>query len=303
MSQQQDKNWLLLLHQVPPSPAYLRAKILRRLNQIGALPIKNSAYLLPDTADHLEDFQWLRSEIVDGGGAAWIFNVAPSSLSNTQIVDRFRELRSQDYKQLLDIVSATPEDWQKLKRKFQDIRAIDFFGAPGRGEVESAMQYIEQKSRGSEPQKTVKPDLKDVAGRIWVTRNNVRVDRIASAWLIRRFIDPAARFLLVDPNQYIPAPGQIRFDMFDGEFTHEGDRCTFEVLLAYCSRSDVALEAMAEMVHDIDMKDEKYQRPETSGFAVMISGIVALHSSDEHRFEEGARLLEATYAALTAARL
>src|SRR5712692_9639587 len=243
MSQQQDKNWLLLLHQVPPSPAYLRAKILRRLNQIGALPIKNSAYLLPDTADHLEDFQWLRSEIVDGGGAAWIFNVAPSSLSNTQIVDRFRELRSQDYKQLLDIVSATPEDWQKLKRKFQDIRAIDFFGAPGRGEVESAMQYIEQKSRGSEPQKTVKPDLKDVAGRIWVTRNNVRVDRIASAWLIRRFIDPAARFLLVDPNQYIPAPGQIHFDMFDGEFTHEGDRCTFEVLLTHCSRSDAALEA------------------------------------------------------------
>src|SRR6266849_455359 len=165
MSQQQDQRWLLLLHQVPPSPPYLRAKVLRRLNQLGALPIKNSAYLLPDTADHLEDFQWLRSEIVDGGGAAWIFNVAPSSLFNTQIEDQFRELRSQDYKQLLDTVSATPEDWQKLKRKFEDIRAIDFFGAPGREEFESAMQSLEQKLRRPEPHKTAKPDLKDVAGR------------------------------------------------------------------------------------------------------------------------------------------
>ncbi len=100
MSQQQHHEWLLLLHQVPPSPPYLRAKVLRRLNQLGALPIKNSAYLLPHFSEHLEDFQWLRSEIIAAGGEAWIFNVAPASLSDSEIQGRFRELRSQDFRRI-----------------------------------------------------------------------------------------------------------------------------------------------------------------------------------------------------------
>ncbi len=136
-----------------------------------------------------------------------------------------------------------------------------------------------------------------------MTRKGVKVDRIATAWLIRRFIDPAARFLFVNENDYVPVTGQIRFDMFEGEFTHEGDLCTFEVLLVHSSRSDAALEAIAQMVHDIDVKDEKYQRPQTSGFAAMITGIAALHPTDEQRIEEGARLLEATYVALKAGRV
>jgi hypothetical protein len=291
------------LHQVPPSPPYLRAKVLRKLNQLGALSIKNSAYLLPYSTDHLEDFQWVKSEIVAGGGEAWVFSVAPESLSDSEIQDRFRELRSQEYKQLLDAANADPEDWPKLKRKFESIREIDFFDAPGRKEIESLMQSIEQQLRGAEPRKTTKPDLKNLAGATWVTRKGVKVDRISSAWLIRRFIDPSASFLFVDENQYAAAPGQIRFDMFEGEFTHEGDLCTFEVLLAHSSRSNAALEAIAQMVHDIDVKDEKYQRPETSGFAAMIAGIVALHNADEQRIAEGARLLEATYAALEGGRV
>src|SRR5690242_4889571 len=198
MSQQQCHKWLLLLHQVPPSPPYLRAKVLRRLNQLGALPIKNSAYLLPHSSDHLEDFQWLRSEIVTGGGDAWIFTVAPLSLSDSDTEDRFRELRAQDYKQLLDAATADPVDWQKLKRRFEEVRAIDFFGAPGREDFESLMESIEQPSRGGEPRKATKPELKNVSGGTWVTRKGVKVDRIATAWLIRRFIDPAARFLFVN---------------------------------------------------------------------------------------------------------
>ena len=297
MSQQQHPQWLLLLHQVPPSPPYLRAKVLRRLNQLGALAIKNSAYLLPYSPDHLEDFQWLRSEIVATGGDAWIFAVAPVSLSDSDTQDQFRELRAQDYKQLLDMATANPVDWHKLKRRFEEVRAIDFFGAPGREEFESLMESIERQSRGGEPPKATKPELKNVSGGTWVTRKGVKVDRIATAWLIRRFIDPAARFLFVDENDSVHASGQIRFDMFQGEFTHEGELCTFEVLLAHSARSDAALTAIAQMVHDIDMKDQKYQRPETSGFAAMIAGIVALHAADEQRIEAGARLLEATYAA------
>jgi hypothetical protein len=301
MSQQQYDRWLLLLHQMPPSPPYLRAKVLRRLNRIGALPIRNSAYLLPDTPDHLEDFQWLKSEIVDGGGEAWIFRVAPVSWCDSEIIGRFSELRTQDYKQLLDTLNASPQDLQKSKRKFNVIRAIDFFRAPGREEVETLMQSMEQRARGVEPRKAPKPDLKGVAGRVWVTRRGVNVDRMASAWLIRRFIDPAATFRFVDAKEHVPAPGQVRFDMFEGEFTHEGDQCTFEVLLAHTSLNDAALEVIAQIVHDIDVKDDKFQRPETSGFSAMISGIVALNSGDEQRIEEGARLLEATYAALSVA--
>src|SRR5215471_18275231 len=130
-------DWLLLLHQIPPSPPYLRAKILRKLNQLGALSIKNSAYLLPYSSDHLEDFQWVKSEIIAGGGEAWIFGVAPESLSDFEIQERFREFRSHEYKQLLDAAIANPEDWRRLKRRFEATREIDFFDAPGRKEVES----------------------------------------------------------------------------------------------------------------------------------------------------------------------
>jgi len=277
--------------------------VLRKLSQLGALPIKNSAYLLPYSADHLEDFQWVKSEIVAGGGGAWIFSVALESLSDSEIQDRFRELRSEDYKQLLDAANADPQEWPKLKRKFESILEIDFFDAPGRKEVESFMQSIEQQLRNGNARTTTKPDLKNVTGATWVTRKGVKVDRISSAWLIRRFIDPSAKFLFVDENQYATAPGHVRFDMFEGEFTHEGDMCTFEVLLAHSSRSDPALEAIAQMVHDIDVKDEKFQRRETSGFAAIISGIIALHKDDEQRIAEGGRLLEATYAALKAGRV
>jgi len=303
MSQQQYNRWLLLLHQVPPSPPYFRAKVLRRLNQLGALPIKNSAYLLPESADHLEDFQWLKSEIVGGGGEAWIFRVSPATVSDAEIEDRFRELRTHDYKQLLDTLNANRDDWQKTKRKFKDVQAIDFFGAPGREEVRSMIASLENQSRMPESTAAVKPDLKSVTGRTWVTRRGAKVDRIATAWLIRRFIDPTARFVFVDEAEFVHQPEQIRFDTFAGEFTHEGEQCTFEVLLGHSSLRDAALDAIAQLVHDIDIKDEKFQRPETSGFAAMIAGIVALHTSDDERITEGAKLLEAVYAAFKAGKV
>src|ERR1041385_2764876 len=298
VTQQQYTKWWLLLHQVPPSPPYLRAKVLRRLNQLGACAIKNSAYLLPGSVEHLEDFQWLKSEIIAGGGEAWIFSVAPGGLADPELQERFRQLRTQDYKQLLDAMSSNPEDWRKLKRKFDEVRAIDFFNSPGREEVESLMRSMEQRESGIEPRKPGKPNLNGIAGATWVTRKGVKVDRISSAWLIRRFIDASARFLFVDESHHTLAPGQIRFDMFEGEFTHEGELCTFEVLVKELARRDAALEAIAQMVHDIDVKDDKYQRPETNGFAAIIYGIGALHASDDQRIEEGARLLDATYAAL-----
>lgn len=137
-------------------------------------------------------------------------------------------------------------------------------------------------------------------GRTWVTRAGVHVDRIASAWLIRRFIDPAARFRLVAPEGYRPAPDELRFDMFEAEFTHEGDRCTFETLLVRFALDDPALAALGDIVHDIDFKAPTFARAETPGVAAVIDGIAATVPSDEARLEQGAALLDGLYAVLSA---
>lgn len=290
--------------------------MLRKLNQLGAFAIKNSAYLLPETPDTTEDLQWIRSEVTHQGGEAWLFRVdALGGLSSASLREAFRSLRAPDYKQLLDLSvellrairesGDEPSDghgtsWHKLQRKFEEVKRIDFFEAAGRKELETIMETIATAIRGPQPQ-SAKPELNSLAGRTWVTRRGVKVDRIATAWLIRRFLDPAARFVFVDPDRHSPASGEIRFDMFEGEFTHEGDLCTFEVLLDHSGRRDPALDAIAQVVHDIDLKDGKHQRPETAGIATLIAGIVALHAADERRIEEGSRLWDATYAALRAA--
>ena len=135
-------------------------------------------------------------------------------------------------------------------------------------------------------------------GRTWVTRTGIFVDRIASAWLIRRFIDPEARFKFVPPQGYRPKPGELRFDMFEAEFTHEGNRCTFEVLLERFHLDDPALGVLAEIVHDIDLKDDKFGRDEAPGVAAVVFGIVAAHDDDATRLDRGGALFDDLYAQL-----
>ncbi|HEX6117954.1 MAG TPA: chromate resistance protein ChrB domain-containing protein, partial [Dongiaceae bacterium] len=137
---------------------------------------------------------------------------------------------------------------------------------------------------------------KDLKGRVWVTREGVHVDRIASAWLIRHFIDPDASFKFVPARSHAPTAGELRFDMFDAEFTHEGDRCTFEVLLAHAAlESDRALHAIAEIVHDIDLKDGKFAREEAAGIKTLIAGICMATSDDEERIARGKGVLDDLY--------
>ena len=137
-------------------------------------------------------------------------------------------------------------------------------------------------------------------GRTWVTREGVHVDRIASAWLIRRFIDPDARFKFVPARGYVPRRGELRFDMFDAEYTHEGERCTFETLLARFGLRDRALAAIGAIVHDIDCKDERFGRPETAGVASLIRGIARSYEEDAARLERGSAVFEDLYSALSA---
>ena len=177
--------------------------------------------------------------------------------------------------------------------------ALDFFEAPGRSaandalstaEVALAPDHVRHASPGS------RIDRGKYRARTWVTRQGVFVDRIASAWLIRRFIDPDARFRFVTSEAYKPTPNELRFDMFEGEFTHEGDRCTFEVLIDRFMPNDPALQAIAEVVHDIDLKDGKFGRDDTPGIERVLGGIASAHSDDAARVERARQLFDELHA-------
>lgn len=293
--------WLLLFHQIPPKPAYLRVKAWRRLQAIGAVALKNTIYALPTSAETLEDLQWLRREIVESGGEASIVEARLlDGITDGDAKALFLAARDADYAELVEEARSLDLDAEdaltklsRLRRRFEETRRIDFFGAEGREAADGLLSQLERKL-GGEPMSApaMVGDLKD---RVWVTRRGVQVDRIASAWLIRRFIDPKARFKFVAPQGYVPQPGELRFDTYDGEFTHEGDRCTFEVLALRFARGDAALAAIAEIVHDIDLKDAKFDRPEAAGLALAFSGIAAGETSDEARLEKGGALLDGLY--------
>ncbi len=283
--------WLLLLHQIPPKPPYFRAKILRRLAQIGALPVKNSAYLLPKTEDTLEDFEWICREIKSEGGTAWLFSAETLvGLTDPQIEAAFRQLRAADYS---DLLAAAPDlDDAKLTERFAQLKKIDFFEHPARAQVEALILHRQGQAREETPSSLFPPP-----GSTWVTRHGIKVDRIASAWLIRRFLDPQAHFQFVDTATYQHAPGELRFDMFEGEFTHQRDLCTFEVLIARHNllAENPGLQPIGEMVHDIDLKDTRYLRPETSGLSRMLDGLCARVPDDETRLAQGSQIFEALY--------
>lgn len=186
-----------------------------------------------------------------------------------------------------------------MRKRLADVMAIDFFGATGQLGAEGAVAELESRLTANEDLDAAEPQaaptLADLKGHIWVTRKGVHVDRIACSWLIRRFIDSDAVIRFVPGKDYVPKPGELRFDMFEGEFTHEGDRCSFEVLLARVDLDDPALQALAEIVHDIDLKDGKFAREEAAGIAHLIAGIAIAHADDEARIAEGAPVFDNLY--------
>lgn len=301
--------WLFLIHQIPPQPAYLRVKAGRRLQRLGAVAVKNSVYVLPDTAQAREDFAWLQREIAGDGGEAVVCEVRlAAGLSDEQVEALFRAARDEDYAAVArdagQLAAApgeapTPAALARLRKRLDDVAAIDFHGAPGRADAEAALAGLESRLRRAGPSPEA-PGGGDLRGRTWVTRADVFVDRIATAWLVRRFVDPAARFRFVAGARHRPAAGEVRFDMFEGEFTHQGDRCTFEVLLEHLGlRGDLGLAAIAAVVHDIDLKDGRFGRPETAGVELLLAGIARAETDDLRRIERGAALFDALYASAT----
>jgi hypothetical protein len=310
--------WLLLVHQLPPKPAYLRVKIWRRLQALGAVTVKNSVYVLPASERTQEDFEWTLKEVVEGGGEGMICEARlVDGLSDQDIRALFNQARETDYDAIAesardlgatltgDITTASRAEAKarlaKLKTEVTRVGEIDFFGANGRETVDGLIGALAAQLREDEPMGTTPGETPETSGmntlkgRLWVTRQGLYVDRIASAWLIRRFIDPQAQFKFVPAKGYVPQADELRFDMFEAEFTHEGDRCTFEVLLARSGLANPALTTIGEIVHDIDLKDGKFGRDETSGIARLIEGIAMLSKDDGQRLERGMTVFDDLY--------
>ena len=307
--------WLLLIHQLPPAPAYLRVKTARQLQKLGAVAVKNSVYVLPNTDAAQESFAWLAKEIAAAGGEATLCESNfVGGTSDDVVRELFHTARRRDYEELATDARAAlkalgratrPDETKlaageaslaRLRKRLHDVVELDFFGAPGREAVTAMLATIER--RLTAPVDSVPEHhlgAPRVRGAVWVTRAGVHVDRIASAWLIKRFIDPEAKLKFVPPKGFQPAAGELRFDMFEAEYTHEGERCTFEVLAQRFEIDDAAVEAIGQVVHDIDVRDARFGRPETPGVERLINGIALTRPEDEDRIALGAQLFDALY--------
>ena len=257
-------------------------------------------------------------EIVEGGGDASLCEARfVEGLSDDQVEALFQAARGTEYDQVAEEARRLAEtplpdrqveetrrtqsevDLARLKRRLAELVAIDFFGAPGREAAEGLVSGVEARMRdkrlGKQIMSTAVARREDFQGKTWVTRKGIYVDRMASAWFIRRFIDSGARFKFVPAKGYNPLSGELRFDMFEAEFTHEGDRCTLEVLIERTGLNDPALSPIAEIVHDIDLKDSKFGRQETPGIERLIAGIAMAHKDDETRLARGTAVFDDLY--------
>lgn len=304
--------WLLLIHQLPQNPPYFRVKIWRRLQAIGAVAVKASVYALPASDETQEDFQWLLRDIEAGGGEAVICQAhLVDGLTDGDVRALFDAARAADYETLLADLEAVSKDLpetaealgprggelsaqaSRLRKRLGQVAAIDFFGAAGRQAAEALLTRIESRLQGgAQAHPANAPPAPGYRGRTWVTRRGVKVDRIACAWLIRTFIDPDAAFKFVAPTGYVPEPGELRFDMFEAEFTHQADLCSFEALLLQMGLNDAGLTAIGEIIHDLDLKDARFGREEAAGLAGMLEGLCRRSDDDLVRIERASALLD-----------
>ncbi len=301
----------MLVHQLPASPSNLRVRTWRRLQEWGAVALKHSVYALPDSADAREDFEWLKVEIEGSGGEASVFLAeAINAGQDRALVEEFRRSRQAAYAELAAELQRAQRAGSSRSRKRPDsgrdqltryrqrlaaIEKIDFFGSAGRDRVQQLLGALEGGAgSGAPPPAPPSPPAGEFTNRTWVTRPLPGVDRMSSAWLIRRFIDPAARFDFCADPAAAPADA-VSFDMFGGTFTHEGSRCTFETLVARFGIDDPAVSRLAELVHDVDLKDSLYGAAEAPTVAATIEGLQLACADDHALLEQGIGLFEALY--------
>lgn len=316
--------WILLVHQLPQKPTKLRVRTWRKLQTLGAVPIKNSVYVLPFNEKTNEDFQWLRQEIESAGGEASLFRAdTVGGMTDKEIIELFKSSSDDDYTKLISefegLRGAAREqtkvnslstgkfaqyqaEFSKLRQELDRIEATDFFssslGRKTRDAFEKCrreLQVTESKNnRESTDRDPARLRIADFQNRVWTTRKDPHIDRLASGWLIRRFIDKRPRFQFVFEGEQIQ--NTLTFDMAGGDFTHQGEDSTFETMIkSFGLGSDTALRQIAEIVHDIDVKDRKFGRTEADGINAAVRGLAEVFPNDAERLKRGAILFDSLY--------
>ena len=311
------RRWLLFVHQLPSGPSNLRVRTWRRLQQLGAIPIKQAVYALPDTPHAREDFEWLKTEVKAAGGDVSVFAADHvDAWSDDGLIDEFRRSRQEAYTVLARDIEKVlkraagnrrPSGTRapairRLSEVFRErltrIEHIDFFGSAGRDRVATLLARLEEQTSGKRERvtatKATGADAETYRERLWVTRPRPGVDRMASAWLIRRFIDPQARFGFAADRSAVPEAG-LAFDMFGVEFSHQGEGCTFETLCGFFTIRDPAVARIAAIVHDLDLKDDRFGAPEAVTVGHLIDGLQLAHADDDTLLSQGMALFDSLY--------
>ena len=299
--------WLLIVFSLPSKSASQRVEIWRKFQRYGMLALRSSGYVLPNTAVNQERMEWLATSIRTYKGQASVVQVQGfDDLPAERLKGLFTEARSRDYqkllhdaKKLLALSSAQSPSARlnRIRRRFLELQDIDFFGNPLRTKLENLLARVDESE-------TVKSDRKgkrksgEYIGRLWVTRLRPGIDRVSSAWLIRRFIDAKARFVFAtEPNVH---PDAIPFDMFCSQgFGHRGEDCTFETLYKQFSIRDGRVKRIAQIIHDADLGDEKFGRTEGLGLDKVLNGWAKQDLPDDDLLERGMDLIEGLYESLT----
>ncbi len=273
-------SWLLFLYGLPAKSGAARLSLWRQLRRLGAVALKTSAYVLPDRPDLLESFQWLAQKVRDQGGDATLVRAAEvDGLSDAELAGLFQQARTAEYEEILKdarallparggtAVKAAPEEIEKIASRFEAVRRVDFFDCPKAADVELLMRRLTQNA----PSVKSRPlAIKNYQGRTWLTRPRPEVDRVGSAWLIQRFIDPKAAFVFAaTPSEY---PEALPYDMAEVEFGHHGDDCTFETLLKRFGLEDPGLRKVAAVIHDADLGDGRHGTQEGAGLLAVFRG-------------------------------
>lgn len=328
---EQPQEWLLFFYSIPATPVNSRVKIWRKLIKAGAVQLKGGVYILPENEEHREALQWLLAELPTLQGEGLLVRTASiEPLSHQEIIDLFNYQRNQQYQDITDKIgnlrcrtesarkggkdkkhNTLIKQYEKIQTDFRSVQRLDFFqsnrGLEMAKEISAIREQIDElaaveKKQSSRQGSNYLAENKraDFTGKIWVTRRRPFVDRMACAWLIRRFIDPNATFSFREEPEIagINSTQEISFDVQGGVFTHLDDLCTFEVLLRSFAIEDRAAHCIARIVHDIDMKDDKFQAPEGHGLEMILKGFRQQALSDIETLEQGISVFAALYTSL-----
>ena len=297
--------WLLLLVRLPATHSAERVAIWRKLKKSGAIQIQTSTYILPDDPPRYETFQWLTQHIRDTGGDATLVRVREiEGLSNERLIELFNAARAKEYASLREMLrplmarstrtSNSDGRLDRIRKQFREIRETDFFDSPKARDLETVLRKLEETQPRSKTQS--KLERRDFRDKVWLTRPRPEIDRVGSAWLIQKFIDPKAKFGFAVKRS--PNRRTFTFDMLDGDFSHDGDDCTFETLMRRFGIEDKVVQKIAEMIHDADLGDDKFQRPECIGVDRILKGWGREDVSDQEILRRGFQCFDALYAFL-----